>query len=259
MAKKKYKICKSCGGPVKNYGDKKVVNPDFCPYCVDKKGELKGYKDIINIMISYLESEHKEIPESKRIDTIQKWLKEAPAWKDRFISKDVLIEDVREQNFKDIPSMSEKYNCKSCMWYLSKKPSIKAKKQWFKKVNKKYGSCGKILYYKGVPVGYAQFAPKKEFIKLENLEPGSTNTDAWYISCITILKKYHGKGLGKMLVKVVISDLKRRGIEKVQASGQLKGDASNVSSGYWSIYEGFGFKQIGGKNNFKVGEKILNK
>lgn len=258
----KCKICKSCGGPVRDYANKKVVNPDFCPYCVDKKGELKGYRDIVDIMISYLEKEHDEISIDKRLDTAQKWLREAPAWKKKFVNKDIVIEDIREQNIKDIPIMNKKkqYDCSVCMFYMKsslKKGVARNKKEWFRKMEKKYGSCGKILYFKGIQVGYAQFAPKKEFIKLEGLEPGSTNTDAWYITCIAIQKKYQGKGLGKMLVKAVIEDLKKRGIQKVQVCGQLQGNASDFSSGYWSMYERFGFKSIGGRKNFKVGEKRL--
>ena len=260
---KKDKLCESCGGPVKDYPDRKVVNPDFCPYCGDEKGELRSYKDIVEMMIEYLEDEHKEIPANKRLDTAQKWLSDAPAWKKKFVSRDVVIEDVREQNIKDIPVMDKKkkYDCNVCMYSMKSKKgkrTAKSKREWFKRMEESYGSCGKILYYKGKPVGYAQFAPKKEFVKLEDLELGSTRTDAWYISCIAIKKRYQNRGLGKVLIESILKDLKKRGVRKVQVCGQIKGDASDYSSGYWSMYEKFGFRKIGGDKGFKVGEKELN-
>lgn len=262
MAKKKFKICKSCGGPVKEFDGMKVVNSDFCPYCVDEQGELKSYKDIVDLMIDYLKEDHKEIPARKRLDTAQKWLSENPAWEKKFINRNVVIENVREQNIKDIPAMNEKYDCQVCMYYMKNKKgkrTAKTKKEWFEKMQKKYGSCAKILYYKGVPVGYAQFALKKNFIKLEDLEPGSTRTDAWYISCIAIKQRYQGKGLGKLLLKSVLEDLKKRGVKKVHACGQIKGDVSAFSSGYWEMYEKLGFEEIASDKGFKVGEKIFNR
>jgi len=82
--------------------------------------------------------------------------------------------------------------------------------------------------------------------------------DAWYISCIAVKKKFHGRGLGQLLLKTVLEDLEKRGVKKVQACGQLSGEASDFSSGYWSMYERLGFREIGGEKNFKVGEKELN-
>lgn len=255
----KQKICKSCGGPVKDYPGMKVINPDFCPYCVDEQGELKSYKDVVDLMIEYLEQDHKEIPASKRLDTAQKWLSEAPAWENKFVKKDIVIEDVREQNMKDIPTMNKKkkYICSQCMYYQKQAHKLEIKEEWFKKMNKKYGPCARILYYKGKPVGYAQFAPKKEFPKLKDSKKQDKNV--WYISCIAIKKDLQGQGLGKILLNSVLDALKKRGVEKVQVYGRISGDASNYSSGYWSMYEKAGFRQIGGGKDFKVGEKKLNK
>jgi len=251
------KLCKSCGGPVKDYPGKKVVNPDFCPYCCNEQGVLKSYKDIVDLMIEYLELEHKEVKKEKRADTAREWIKENPAWKDKYLSSDVVIEDVRETSFKDIPAMNDKYDCKKCMYYQTGPSTIKSKKKWFLKMNKKYGSVGKILYLKGEPAGFSQFATKKEFKKLEELEKTSTKTDSWYISCLAIKKEFHGKGLGKMLLKEVIRSLEKQKVKKIHAFGLIKGDASNYSSGYWSMYEKLGFKRIGGDDKFTVGELII--
>ena len=255
----KSKLCQSCGGPIKDYPDKKVVNEDFCPFCVDEKGELKGYKDIVDLMIEYLEEEHKEIPNEKRLQTAQEWLSENPSWSKKYITKEVVIEDVREQNVKDIPIMNKEkqYDCNKCMFHMKNNKgdrTAKSKKEWFLKMEGKYGSCGKILYFKGLPVGFAQFAPKSEFIKLEDFEKGCTKTDAWYISCLAIQKKYQNKGLGSLLLDNVLKDLKQRGVKKLQACGVERGDASDFSSGYWKMYENRGFMKVDRDGEYIVGE-----
>jgi hypothetical protein len=84
MNQKKNVICKSCGGPVKDYPNKKVVNPCFCPYCVDEAGELLGYKEIVETMIDYIKSDHPEIKKEKRIDKAEEWLRETEVWGEKW-------------------------------------------------------------------------------------------------------------------------------------------------------------------------------
>jgi ribosomal protein S18 acetylase RimI-like enzyme len=214
-------------------------------------------------MIEYIKNDHKEIPPEKQLDTAQIWLREGEAWKDKFVNKDIVIELVRRQNIKEIPVMNKAkhYDCNNCMYYMMNdrgNRTAKDKKGWFQKMLDKYKlSCGMILYYKGKPVGFTQYAPKKEFIKLEDFSKNSTNTDVWYISCIAIKKRYQGKGFGSILLKKVLNYLKENGVKAVQACGQIKGDANNVSGGYWSMYEKFGFRKISEDSGFAVGELKL--
>ncbi|MDD3647533.1 MAG: GNAT family N-acetyltransferase [Candidatus Dojkabacteria bacterium] len=171
----------------------------------------------------------------------------------------IRIVKVTSRNYKDIPAMdAEKhYDCDKCMYYMMAKGkrTAKNKKEWFERMTQKYDlSGGLILYSDKKPAGYAQFAPKKEFIKLEEFSKGSTKTNAWYISCIAIKQEFRGRGLGKVLMKRVIRLLTKNGVRKVQACGRTGGDVANYSSGYWSMYEKAGFKKIGSGKGFVVGE-----
>jgi len=153
------KLCKSCSGPV----NKESKSKDFCSYCIDKKGEVKGYKDILDGMIYYIKNEHKEIRKEKRLDQAQKWLKEGKYWGKKFVNNDIVIELVRDQNVKDIPIMNKAkhFDCNRCMYYMREKGFVGDKKKWFELMEKKYKlSCGMILYYMGESVGYVQYAPK---------------------------------------------------------------------------------------------------
>jgi len=172
------------------------------------------------------------------------------------LKNDIVIKDMNEGNIKDIPSMSDKYICRECLYYLKQKNDLKVKKDWIINMNKKYGSIGKILYYKTKPIAFCQYTPKKELIRLEDLSKNSTKTDAWYILCLAVKSEYHGKDFAKLLLNEVLKDLKSRGITKVQACGMSKGDAGKFSSGYWSLYEKFEFKKISEDDEYVVGEKV---
>lgn len=170
---------------------------------------------------------------------------------------EILIKDINSSNFDDIPAMSERFDCKECMYYQKGKKDREGKKEWFDLMKDKYGCCGKILYFNGEAVGFAQFAPKKEFPKLGDLEKRDKNGDVWYISCIAVKSEFHGRGFGKLLFASVLDDLKKRGVGKVEGSGRISGKVDNYSGGYWSMYEAFGFREIGGGKDYKVGEKGL--
>lgn len=80
MAKK---VCKSCSGPLDDFKSKDLKNPDYCPYCVNEQGEVKDYKDILDIMIDYIKQDHPEIKEDEQLKTAKKWVNESDLWKKR--------------------------------------------------------------------------------------------------------------------------------------------------------------------------------
>lgn len=92
----KSKLCKSCSGPLNEYSKKDLKNPDFCPYCVDKMGNLKDYKDILEGMINYIQNDHPEIKEENRTEKAVEWLKEGPVWGE--IWTGVIIEESLNDN-----------------------------------------------------------------------------------------------------------------------------------------------------------------
>jgi len=170
----------------------------------------------------------------------------------QFNMKNLKVKSISSKNLKDIPAINEKHDCGQCLWYQKEKQSLEAKKQWFVKMEKKYGSCGKILYLKDKAIGFAQFGPKSIFPRLK-----SKNANVWYITCLAIKEEYRGKGFGKVLLKSVLSDLKKRKVKKVQICGLISGDIGNFSAGFWQAYEKLGFKEIAKTKKYKVGEKLL--
>ncbi len=154
---------------------------------------------------------------------------------------ETIIKDVTESNLNDIPE-----TCSYCIYWsfpeefertkseLSKrKQELTAKKRlWILQTLKEFGSCGKILYYNNVPVGYAEYGPSNRFpqIKEYKSQPiGKIEDGVVFLSCLYIAdKNLRGKGLGEKLLYSVIVDLKRRGFKALETYAR-KGSPENPS------------------------------
>jgi hypothetical protein len=78
------KLCKSCSGPLDEYKKEDLKNPDYCPYCVDEKGDLRSFADIFDGMINYIKSDHPEVEVKKRSKQARDWLVEGPIWGEKW-------------------------------------------------------------------------------------------------------------------------------------------------------------------------------
>jgi len=159
------------------------------------------------------------------------------------IEFDVEIEDIREANLGDIPE-----SCRGCVYWefpeefdkvkkekmeAQKKSELEQKKrEWFVHTLQEFGTCGKIVYYQGKPVAYAQFAPSVRLPSISSYESqpvGKLEEGVVFLSCLYIADKaLRGKGLGEALLKNVIEDLKRRGFKAVETFAR-RGDPNNPS------------------------------
>lgn len=135
------KLCKSCSGPLKDFHNDEITQDGFCPYCVDEKGNLKCYGDILDGMIEYIESDHPEIAKADRLNTAEKWLSEGEVWSKKFVTDNVVIDSIREGDLKRIKSHEHKeenfsHSCGDCMYYQNCEDSLDKKKNWLKKWKK---------------------------------------------------------------------------------------------------------------------------
>jgi GNAT superfamily N-acetyltransferase len=156
---------------------------------------------------------------------------------------EVEIVDISEANLGYIPE-----SCRGCVYWefpqefekvkaekaeAQKKLELEQKKrEWFVQTLNEFGTCGKIVYYKGKPVAYAQFAPSE---RLPNISPyesqlvGKLEEGVVFISCLYIADKtLRGQGLGKVLLKNIIDDLKLRRFKAVETFAR-RGNADNPS------------------------------
>ncbi len=94
----KEQVCKSCGGPLFEFKPESIRKEGFCPYCVDKQGNLKAYDKVLKGMLSYIKHDHPEIKENQMEEKAVEWLHEAEVWKQVF--KGFIIEESLEN--KDV-------------------------------------------------------------------------------------------------------------------------------------------------------------
>jgi len=164
------------------------------------------------------------------------------------------IEDIRETNLQDIPE-----SCRGCLYWefpdefekakrekteAEKKSEFEEKKrEWFVQTLKEFGTCGKIVYYEGKPVAYAQYAPSVRIPNINAYESkpvGKLEDGVIFLSCLYITdKRLRGRRLGETLLQNIIDDLKRRGFKAVETIAR-RGD-SNSPSGPLEFYIKNGF------------------
>jgi GNAT superfamily N-acetyltransferase len=170
------------------------------------------------------------------------------------IPVEVEIEDITEANLGDIPE-----SCRGCVYWefpeeferakaekmeAQKKSEFEQKKrEWFVQTLKEFGTCGKIAYYQGKSVAYAQFAPSVRLPGISSYESqpvGKLEEGVVFLSCLFIADKaLRGKGLGEALLKNIIEELKRRGFKAVETFARR--DDPNNPSGPLEFYIKNGF------------------
>jgi len=153
------------------------------------------------------------------------------------------IVDITEASLGDIPE-----TCKGCVYWEFPKELDKAreekveeqkksefeqkKRKWFVQTLKEFGTCGKIAYYNGKPVAYAQFAPSERLPNTSAYESqplGKLEEGVVFLSCLYIVDKtMRGKGLGEALLQNIIEDLKRRGFKALETFAR-RGNPVNPS------------------------------
>lgn len=154
----------------------------------------------------------------------------------------IRISDVNTDTFKDLL-------CRCCIYWESperfrKAPdeeSEKIKREWFVATSKDFGSCGKVLYVDDVPAAYCQYAPPAHLPCTRNYDTLSSqvDSDAIFISCLTVRKECRGKGLGTRLLREVIEECRDRGFKAIETFA--RDDADNNCSGPTQLYMKQGF------------------
>jgi GNAT superfamily N-acetyltransferase len=151
----------------------------------------------------------------------------------------VTIKDITSQNSGDIPA-----NCNQCLYWeypedferlksAKKTAELTAKKKkWFLQTLKEFGICGKIVYCKNEPIGYAQYCPSVFLPQTSDYgykSVGTIQEGVVFLSCLYIIdEKMRNKGVGTKLLEKVIKDLKKRGFKAIETIAR-KGSSNNPS------------------------------
>jgi len=108
----------------------------------------------------------------------------------------LVIKDLSEENLDDHP----------CFKYMeTTERTISMTKEWLRKVYSKFGSCVKVAYLDGKPVGMIQYAPMDIFPHVNRPDAHKTIL----IHCIYIAEEHRTKGIGRKLMENLIDDLRK--------------------------------------------------
>ena len=164
---------------------------------------------------------------------------------------EIEIEDIRKANLKEIPE-----SCRGCVYWESpsdfekskddpqKKAELEAKKrEWFEKTLDEFGSCGKIVYYDGKPIAYAQYSSSERLPNVNSYESksvGKLKECVVFLSCLYVADEtMRDKGIGEQLLQNIIEDLRRRGFKAIETFACRT--SANNPSGPMAFYIKNGF------------------
>lgn len=152
----------------------------------------------------------------------------------------------------------EKGACAGCwcmFWRIPRKEFDANKspdnKKLMRKIVEKGNSPGIIAFDGPAPIGWCSFAPRDEYIRLENsriLKPVDEQ-EVWSVSCFFIDREYRGKGVASSLLAAAVKEARRRGAKilegyPVEPKEGKKYPAAFAWHGVPEIFRSAGFKEV---------------
>ena len=155
-------------------------------------------------------------------------MKKAPAIRESDIAEELTFESLNKKNWsKFVQLFGERGACGNCwcMYFRLKKEDFVAGKQndgnkermkllvWD---NKPTGVLG---FYDGQPVGWCAFAPREDYMKIENsrVHKRIDNMPVWSITCFFIDKEFRRMGISVAMLRGVIDYARTQGIKIIEA------------------------------------------
>lgn len=152
-------------------------------------------------------------------------------------------------NLDDLPK-----RCRRCVfWELAphlahqaaKFGSVELEKEaWVSGVLLEWGSCGKVVHVRGVPAGYAMYAPPSAVPRAAEMPTGPVSADAVLLTTMQVMPEFAGEGLGRLLAQAVVKDLTRRGVKAVEVFGDARPGTEPSCVVPAEFLRGVGFKTI---------------
>jgi GNAT superfamily N-acetyltransferase len=143
-----------------------------------------------------------------------------------------------------------------CMYYRLKKQDFAAGKQnqgnrkAMKKLVWQGKPAGVIGFYGGEPVAWCAFAPREDFMKIENsrVHRRIDSEAVWSIPCLFVAKKFRKQGVSVALLKALITFAKKKKIKILEAYPVIPTQEKLPDAFAWvGLYKSFaraGFKIV---------------
>lgn len=104
-----------------------------------------------------------------------------------------------------------------------------AKQAWLSLVLLEWGSCGKLVLVDDEVAGYVTYAPPGYVPRAVAFPTSPVSADAVLLMTAHVVPPFGGAGLGRLLMQTVAKDLTRRGVQAIEAFGDVAGSTGAVS------------------------------
>ena len=143
-----------------------------------------------------------------------------------------------------------------CMYYRLKKQDFtrgkldQGNKKGMKKLVWRGRPTGVIGFYQGEPVAWCAFAPREDFMKIENsrVHKRIDAEPVWSIPCFFVAKKFRKQGVSVAMLEAVIAYAKRKKIKIIEAYPVIPTQETLPDAFAWvGLYKSFaraGFKVV---------------
>jgi len=171
--------------------------------------------------------------------------------KELTFSNQLTFEPLTKKNWSKLVQLfGDKGACGNCwcMYYRLKKPDFQEGKSGegnkiaMKKIVWDGKPTGLLGFYEEQPVAWCAFAPREDFIKLENSRVHKRIDDktVWSIPCFFIDKNFRRQGVSVELLKGVAKYAKDRGIKIIEAYPTIPTQEKLPDSFAWiGLYKSF--------------------
>jgi len=146
------------------------------------------------------------------------------------------ILDLNERTLPLAPELDRfPYSCKYCLYWEHpeklyenspgfEERALEEKREWVKNAERKFGTCGKILFADGKAAVYSQYGPPAFFPNTEGYSSGPPSEDAVFLACLFVGKReYRGLGLGSKLLVTILEELRGRGFRAAETFARKEG------------------------------------
>jgi len=123
-------------------------------------------------------------------------------------------------------------------------------------------SHGILVYMDGEPVGWCQYGPREELIRIDNcdnyrgLAPENERARLWRITCFVVDRKFRRRGVARAALEAALASIKKHGgglVEAFPIANWEGGSFGNMSThGTVSMFAKQGFKKIAAYGNANV-------
>lgn len=114
-----------------------------------------------------------------------------------------------------------------------------AKADWLSATLLDWGSCGQVVRVDGVVAGYALYAPPAYLPGLAAYPTAPVASDAVALAALRVEPEHSGRGLARMLVQGMATDLARRGVRAVEAIASTDGATTCLVPAEFLLAVGF--------------------